>query len=202
MRFAGLISAGFALAMAPAALAQGWFEYVSRDYGFLVNFPAEPKMEDTTYTAAGGVTLPAKRFTAEPSNGRYAGRYSVLVVDYSTRTTDEDGAMAHAANMLRPKGQIKFEEPSQLDGIPGHQLSIIEPNGQQTQIQLFMYSYNGFHRLYIAEGSVPAGAAPPAAFWTSLAMVHPDGRIVNINRERRGDFGPPTGGYVAPGQQP
>ena len=194
MRLVALIPAAFVLLMSQPVLAQGWFEYVNRDYGFLVNFPAEPKVEDTTYMAAGGAPLPAKRFSAELGTGRY----SVLVVDYSTRIADEDGAMAHAATVFRPKGEVRFEEPSQLDGIPGHQLSIIEPDGRQLQLQLFMYSYMGFHRLYIAEGSVAAGAAPPAAFWTSLAMVHPDGRIVNINRERRGDSGPPRGGYVPP----
>ena len=83
--------------------------------------------------------------------------------------------------MLRRRGRVRFDEPSQLDGIHGHQLSIIEPDGRRVLIQLYYYN----HKLYIAEGNTAPGAFEAALFQTSVAMIHPDGRVVNLNREAR-----------------
>lgn len=171
-----LLIAALAIGLATPALAE-WIEYRNIDEAFLVNFPSEPKVQNITYTMASGKTVPAKVYSADEG----AGRYTVTVVDTATAEADELGAMAHAASLQRPKGTVKFDYLSELDGIHGHQLSMIMPNGDQYQVQYFMYHQK--HRLYIAEGTVPANVRPPALFWTSLAMIHPDGRAVNLVRE-------------------
>ena len=146
---------------------------------FAVNFPAAPKVQDIRYMTASGAAAPAKIFSADEG----AGHYQVTVVDLTNHQNDQAGAMAHAAAMRRPLGTVKFDGASELDGIHGHQLSMIAPDGRQVQVQLFLYEQE--HRLYIAEGSVPGNVRPPALFWTSLAMVHPDGTVVNLVREGR-----------------
>jgi len=171
-----LMAAALLMAVSAPAWAE-WIEYRNIDEAFLVNFPAEPKVTNTTYRMASGKMVPAKVFSADEG----PGRYSVTVVDTTTAEADELGAMEHAASLQRPKGQVKFDFTSELDGIHGHQLSMVMPNGDQYQVQYFMYHQK--HRLYIAEGTVPANARPPALFWTSLAMIHPDGRAVNLVRE-------------------
>ena len=87
--------------------------------------------------------------------------------------------MAHEASVLRARGRIRFEEPSQMDGIQGHQLSIVEPTGRRVLIQLYYYN----HKLYIAEGNTTPDSFEAALFQTSVAMIHPDGRTVNLTRE-------------------
>ena len=175
MRLAVLVASLVLMSAAPA-LAE-WLEYKNPDEAFAINFPADPKSQDISYTAASGARVPAKLFTADEG----AGHYSVTVVNLASSPADEAGAMAHAAATRRPMGVVKFDAPSELDGIHGHQLSMILPDGRQMQVQLFLYVQE--HRLYIAEATVPGNARPPALFWTSLLMIHPDGRVVNLVRE-------------------
>jgi len=179
MRFAlGLVAALFVFVSVPAS-AQGWSEYRNTEEGFLVNLPADPSMETRTYTTQSGASVPARVFSA--SEGM--NRYSMTVVNLTSSAVDDDGtkAMAHEASVLRRRGQIRFDESSELDGIHGHQLSIVEPSGRRVLIQLYFHN----HRLYIAEGNTAPGAFEAALFQTSVAMIHPDGRVVNLNREAR-----------------
>jgi len=60
------------------APAQEWIDFASRDDGFRVNFPAQPKVTDTTYTSEYGAMLPAHVYSV----ARDQERYSITVVDY------------------------------------------------------------------------------------------------------------------------
>lgn len=160
-------------------LAQGWSEYRNTEEGFLVNMPGEPRAETIRYTTESGASVPARLFfAAEGMN-----RYTMIVVNLASSAVDDDGtkAMAHEAAMLRQRGRIRFENPTTLDGVFGHQLSMIEPDGRSVLIQLYYYN----HKLYIAEGNTAPGEFEAALFQTSVAMIHPDGRIVNLTREAR-----------------
>lgn len=179
MRCAVLI-ASLALTVSTSAFAE-WIEYKNPAEAFMVNFPDQPKVENITYTTESGAKAPAKLFSADEGSGHY----SITVVDFSGSQGDEANAMAHAAAQMRLKGTVKFDYDSELDGIHGHQVSMILPGGVQYQVQLFLYPQE--HRLYIAEGTVPAGVRPPALFWTSLAMIHTDGSVVNLVREGKAE---------------
>jgi hypothetical protein len=160
-------------------LAQGWSEYRNTEEGFLVNMPGEPRAETIRYTTESGASVPARLFfAAEGMN-----RYTMTVVNLASSAVDDDGtrAMTHEAAMLRQRGRIRFENPTTLDGVFGHQLSMIEPDGRRVLIQLYYYN----HKLYIAEGNTAPGEFEAALFQTSVAMIHPDGRIVNLTREAR-----------------
>jgi hypothetical protein len=178
MRVAAGVIAGVLMLAAPAN-AQEWAEYRNTEEGFLVNLPGEPKSEAIRYTTQSGASVPAKLFFAPEG----MNRYMMTVVNLSTSAVDDDGtkAMANEAARLRQRGQIRFDAPSQLDGVHGHQLSITEPDGRRALIQLYYYN----HKLYIAEGNTAPGAFEAALFQTSVAMIHPDGRVVNLIREAR-----------------
>ena len=179
MRFtARALATVLLLASAPVA-AQGWSEYRNTEEGFLVNMPGEPRAETIRYTTESGASVPARLFfAAEGMN-----RYTMTVVNLSSSAVDDDGAkaMAYEAAMLRQRGRIRFENPTTLDGVYGHQLSMIEPDGRRVLIQLYYYN----HKLYIAEGNTAPGQFEAALFQTSVAMIHPDGRIGNLTPEAR-----------------
>jgi len=175
---AGVLVALLALASAPVS-AQGWAEYRNTEEGFLVNMPGEPRAETIRYTTQSGASVPARLFFAADG----MNRYMMTVVNLSSSAADDDGtkAMAYEAARLRMRGQIRFDAPSELDGVHGHQLSMIEPDGRRVLIQLYYYN----HKLYIAEGNTTPESFEAGLFQTSVAMIHPDGRVVNLNREAR-----------------
>ncbi len=174
----GMLATVLLLASAPV-FAQVWSEYRNTEEGFLVNMPGEPRAETIRYTTENGASVPARLFFA--SEG--ANRYTMTVVNLSSSAVDDDGtkAMAYEAAMLRQRGRVRFENPTTLDGVYGHQLSMIEPDGRRVLIQLYYYN----HKLYIAEGNTAPDAFEAALFQTSVQMIHPDGRVVNLNREAR-----------------
>jgi hypothetical protein len=175
---AGVLIALFLLASVPV-WAQGWAEYRNTEEGFLVNMPGEVRADTIRYTTQSGVSVPARLFfAAEGMN-----RYTMTVVNLASSAVDDDGtkAMAYEASSLRRRGQVRFDAPSELDGVHGHQLSMIEPDGRRVLIQLYYYN----HKLYIAEGNTTPDSFEAALFQTSVAMIHPDGRIVNLDREAR-----------------
>jgi hypothetical protein len=179
MRFAAVTFAAMLMFASSPVVAQGWTEYRNTEQGFLVNLPGEPRSETIRYTTQSGASVPARLFfAAEGPN-----RYTMTVVDLSSSAADDDGtrAMAHEAAVSRPRGRVRFDQSSELDGIHGHQLSIIEPDGRRVLIQLYYYN----HKLYIAEGNTAPDAFEAALFQTSVAMIHPDGRVVNLTREAR-----------------
>ena len=177
MRFAAGSLAALLLIAAVPSFAQGWSEYRNTDEGFLVNLPTDPKVETISYTTQSGASVPARVFSSVEG----MNHYYMTVVNLTSSAIDDDGtkAMAHEASVMRRRGRVRFEEPSTLDGIYGHQLSIIQTDGRRVLIQLYYYN----HKLYIAEGNTAPNAFEAALFQTSVAMIHPDGRVVNLTRE-------------------
>lgn len=175
MRQLLVASAAFVFLLSGTVIAQTWREFENRQEGFSINFPAEPRVESRPYTTASGATVPSKVYSVELPIGRYA----LTFVDLSSRPQDEPQAIAHAANGLRQKGRALYDDSDDLDGIPGHQLSVRQPDGRLMLASVHLYN----HRLYITESSVPAGAAPPQQFQQSVAMIHPDGRVVDLEEE-------------------
>src|SRR5687767_9759827 len=80
MRYGVLVATvlSFAVSGAAPALAQEWTEFVSRQDGFMTNFPGAPTVTQTTYKSQFGADLPARVYSASlgPS------RFSLTVVDY------------------------------------------------------------------------------------------------------------------------
>lgn len=175
MRRVFVATAAVELLLSGVAMAQAWREYENRQEGFSINFPAEPRIESRPYATASGAMVPSKVYSVDLPTGRYA----LTFVDMASRPQDEAQAIAHAANALRQKGRAVYDESDNLDGIPGHQLSVRQPDGRLMLASVHLYN----HRLYITESSVPPGSAPPQQFQQSVAMIHPDGRVVDLEEE-------------------
>ena len=153
--------------------AQGWAYYMNDVHRFSGLFPGAPSESVFDYETEAGSIIEAHRFGA----ARGDGRYSITVVDFTSHRDELESAVAHAAAQVRMRGTPGYDEFAQLNGIPGHAISVTEPDGRQTIAQMYLYET----RLYIAEGSEPPGVAPAAHFTQSIDIHHPDGSSVNLN---------------------
>ena len=79
MRPIAAISVALILFVSTPASAQEWTEFVSREDGFRVDFPGQPKVQNTTFTSEYSYTLPARVYSVE----RGRERYLMTVVDYN-----------------------------------------------------------------------------------------------------------------------
>src|SRR6186997_3462183 len=75
----GAVLVGAVVMTAGIASAQEWMEFVSASDGFRVNFPGQPRVQETTYKSEFGYTLPSRIFSAE----RGREQYVMTVVDYN-----------------------------------------------------------------------------------------------------------------------
>ncbi len=137
-------------ASAPAS-AQGWREYQYPNEGFTVAFPAEPKVETSSYRAAGGRLVEAHVYSAVQEGGEF----KVTVADLTQTELSEGNVMAYAVLMLSRGGEVKFDIPHSTRRIIGRQASIEGADGSQTYASVFFHN----RRLYQIEGTVPAGGS-------------------------------------------
>ena len=173
MRYLRLAAAAVAALSANVAYAQGWHEYTSRDEFFLVNLPSDPQITSTTYRAASGAMLPAKLFVATEGQRRY----TVTVVHYmNASAADEAAAIEHAVQSLRSRqAQVTYDRAQQFEGLPGHMIYLVNPDQSRVAAAIILHprdtGQGGPGRLYILEGHVPAGAAPPIQFAQSFFLM-------------------------------
>ena len=136
-------------ASAPAG-AQDWREYEYPNEGFTVAFPAEPKVETTSYQASGGRLVEARVHSVVQEGGEF----KVTVADLPHTEMSEGNVMAYAVLMLSRGGDVKIDIPS-TRRIIGRQASIDGVDGSQTYASVFFHN----RRLYQIEGTVPAGGS-------------------------------------------
>ena len=60
MRLRMVTVSSLLLFFAGVSLAQGWITYVDRAERFVVNFPGEPEIRDTSYVSHFNATFPAR----------------------------------------------------------------------------------------------------------------------------------------------
>ena len=150
-------------ASAPAG-AQGWREYGYPNEGFTAAFPAEPKVETTSYQAAGGRLVEARVYSVVQEGGEF----KVMVADLSHTEISEGGnVMAYAVMMLSRGGEI----PHSTRRIIGRQASIEGVDGSQTYASVFFHN----RRLYQIEGTVPAGGSTADAIRFQQSFDFTDG---------------------------
>jgi hypothetical protein len=225
MRLIG-VTALLLLTLTPAR-AQEWIEFVSRDDGFKVNFPAKPTVTDTTYTSEYGAMLPARLYEVV----RDQERYSMTVVDYrgiekiltekskqcppfaDERCTGGDfgaavgygywktdirGALVWASwQFMQRDAKVTHYMWNFIDLVEGHQLQL---TNNKDKSRTFVAIYMHDNRLYISEGTVPDGDPEPGLFQQSLGFVDKDGNGIRYRDYYDNDYPPPprTGAVPAP----
>ncbi len=162
-----------AVLSASTAFAQGWHEYISRDEFFLIGMPSEPRITSTIYRAASGAMLPAKQFVATEGQERY----TVTVVHYiNASAADEAAAIEHAVRSFRSRpAQVTYDSALRVEGLPAHMIYLLNPDQSRIAAGVILHprdtGQGGPGRLYILEGSVPAGAASPIRFPQSFFLM-------------------------------
>ena len=169
MRVVVLVSTvvGMLFSISARAQQQQWIEYEDRVWGFSINFPQEPITEQAEYMTFFGKTVPARTYSVEDGTGRY----TLTAVYFSHLPTDSHTAVSHAAEIIREKGEATYYAFDSLDGISGQMISVTEPDGRLIQAGVYFVD----QRLYIAEGSVPAGSPAPSQFSQSISIIDPEG---------------------------
>jgi len=165
VRLITFIVAMFA-ASAPAG-AQGWKEYEYPNETFTAAFPAEPKVETTSYQAPGRRLVEARVYSVLQEGGEF----KVTVADMSDTEESEGNVMAYAVFMLSRRGEMKFNIPHSTRRIIGRQASIEGVDGSQTYASDFLHN----RRLYQIEGTVPTGGSTADAFRFQQSFDFTDG---------------------------
>lgn len=182
------------------ATAQEWDQYTNIPDGFKINFPGQPRVTDTTWMSQMNYTLPARVYSAE--KGRE--RYSLTVVDYGpieqmgierAKTCppgnancranagpalgagyarhDERGAIVYATfKLLQRDAKLNYMAWEWQDMVEGHLVQLTNAADQSRT-----FAWIGMHarKLYIVEGTAPAGSPEPGLFQQSLGWVDKDG---------------------------
>jgi hypothetical protein len=164
MRLFALILVAF---VASPAAAQGWAEYSYPDYAFTVSFPAEPKIETTTYQTADGRSVSATVYSVARGNGVF----KMTVADLSKASLEESAVIDHAIKTLSQGGEIKLDIPHRISRVFGRQLSIQAADGSRSSVAVFYHD----QRLYQIEGkSLAAGNSTSDAIRFQQSLVFTD----------------------------
>jgi hypothetical protein len=165
MRRIALVFALFAIS-GPAA-AQSWTEYSYPDDAFRVSFPAEPKIETTTYQAADGHAVPARVYSVAQDSAEFR----MTIADLTDTGLAENAVIDQAVATLSKGGEVKVNIPARVSRVFGRQLSILGTDGSRTSVALF--DYKG--RLYQIEGkSLPNHNATADAIRFQQSLIFTD----------------------------
>jgi hypothetical protein len=165
MRLIAFIVAIF-VASTPAG-AQGWKEYEYPNQTFTAAFPAEPKVETTSYQAPGGRLVEARVYSVLQEGGEF----KITVADMSDIEGSAGDVMAYAVFMLSRGGELLLNVAHATRRIVGRQARIEGVDGSQTYASVFLHN----RRLYQIEGTVPAGGSTADAFRFQQSFDFTDG---------------------------
>ncbi len=199
MRSITLLSAVAILSLSRPCAPQDWIEFASTADRFTLNFPAEPRIEETTYTSEYGAVLPARVYRAEigPS------RYSMTVVDYRPLEriltakseacppgaetcsgtlatsgrgqwkTDLRGALVNASwRFMQRDAKVTSYIWAFVDLVEGHRLQMTN-NADQSRTFASVHMHE--NKLYILEATAPRGMHGQEQFQQSLGWLDENG---------------------------
>ena len=207
-----LIATMLILLVSMPAFAQQWYELEWKEWrsqkdSFGVSFPGEPTVRETTFTTEyGNHNLPARIYGYEAG----PNRYSVTVVDYARvqqihaerlkgckaypNTCNNPwvgelrGALDYAAwGFLQRDAKVTHYAYYNTDRIEGRRIQLTNADRSRTFAAVHMHE----NRLYILEGTVPAGAPPPGLFQQSLGFIDKAGIRVRYESVYANMYPPP-----------
>ena len=131
MRIIALTVAAFVVS-GPAA-AQSWEEYSYPEYAFSVAFPANPKIETTTYEVAAGRSVPARVYSAHQDKSQF----KMTVADLANTGLDEKAVIDHAIKMLSQGATVRVNVPARIYQVYGRQLTVEGADGSRSMVAMF-----------------------------------------------------------------
>ena len=204
-----LIAATLVLFISGPSFAQEWVEYASPADYFSINFPADPKVENITYTTEFGMNLPGRVYTSPEG----PNHYSVTAIDYTGAAKmhaerskeclasgkypdicsdhgrlDLRGAIDFATwSYLKKDAKVTFFAYYNSDLVEGRQLQLTNKDGSRTFVAIHMHE----NRLYIIDGTVPKGAPQPALFQQSMGFIDKEGKRIRYQEIYSNAYPPP-----------
>src|SRR4051812_23532985 len=118
-----LIAVILALFLAAPAAAADWMEYEYPDYSFTVHFPADPKIEFTTYQGFDGRSYDARIYSVTQDTGVFKLTIAELP------DVEESALIGHAVKTMTDGGVVKIDIPHRIRTFYGRQLGIAGVNG-------------------------------------------------------------------------
>ena len=131
MRIIAFAVAAFVVS-GPAA-AQSWEEYSYPEYAFSVAFPANPKIETTTYEVAAGRSVPARVYSVRQDKGQF----KMTVADLANTGLDEKAIIDHAIKTLSQGATVKVNVPARIYQVYGRQLTVEGKDGSRSMVAMF-----------------------------------------------------------------
>jgi hypothetical protein len=165
MRLIAFVATAF-IASTPAA-AEEWQEFAYPDHAFTVRFPANPRVETTTWQIAEGRTVPARVYSVRQDNGAF----KVTVAETGGAGLGEEAVIGNAIKALSAGAEVKVNMPHRIYRVYGRQLSIRRPDGSASTVALFVH--NG--RFYQVEGQMAADGSPIDMLLFQQSLVFTDG---------------------------
>lgn len=191
-----VISTVLVLSVSGSLFGQEWIEFASREDRFTCNFPSQPKVTTITYRSQHEADLPARVYTA--AEGRSS--YSITVVDFNQAQriltekakhcpagaepclgnpgdeghwkADIRGAIDYASwQLMKRDAKVTSFAWNTVDLVEGHQLLLTNSDKSRTSAGIYMHE----NKLYIIEGTVPAGYPEPGLFQQSLGWLDENG---------------------------
>ncbi len=192
-----LISTALVLSVSGSLVAQEWIEFANPEDRFTCLFPAQPKVTETIYMSEHAAELPARVYSA--AQGR--SRFSVTAVDYTQVQriltakakscpagaepclggpgdeghwkADLRGALVYASwKLMQRDAKLTSYVYNFVDQVEGHQLQLTN-NSDKSRTFAGVYMHQ--NKLYIIEGTVPAGYPEPGLFTQSLGWLDENG---------------------------
>ena len=225
MPLSAVVLAALILSISAPALAQEYVEFVSRQDRFTATFPVQPTVTETTFKSQFGADLPARVYSAESGQGRFV----LTVVDYNNIEAiltekakacpsgaetcrgggsstgagywraDLAGAVIYATwQLMQRDAKVTWFAWNNVDLVEGHMLSLANNDKSRTSAAVYMHE----NRLYILEGTVPAGYPLPDFFQQSIGWLDENGNGIRYQTLYHNGFPkPPTGrGGQGPGR--
>jgi hypothetical protein len=131
MRIIAFAVAAFVVS-GPAA-GQSWEEYSYPEYAFSVAFPANPKIETTTYEVADGRSVPARVYSARQDKSQF----KMTVADLANTGLDEKTIIDHAIKTLSQGATVRVNIPARIYQTYGRQLTVEAADGSRSMVAMF-----------------------------------------------------------------
>lgn len=148
--------------------AQTWSRLFYPEYGVAIQFPAPPTVTQRSYPTAGGGSAPAVVYSLDQDTSRF----SLTVVDFTGRSTDQRAAVAQAVSRIRASGEVKLDVSECISGDSGWEFSVAGKDGSASKMSVFSVGT----RVYLLEvtirpPNVQRDSGDAARFQQSLAFV-------------------------------
>ncbi|MSO81906.1 MAG: hypothetical protein EXQ53_01220 [Acidobacteria bacterium] len=226
MRLSSIVAAAFIVLLAGSAFAQEWVEFRSQEDRVTVTFPVQPTVTQTTYKSQFGADLPSRVYSAAQGQNRF----SLTVVDYSRIEqiltekakscppgaetcrggggstgagyfkADFGGAIIYATfQFLQRDAKVTYLGWNNIDLVEGHMMYMTN-NQDKSRTSAGIYMHD--NRLYILEGTVPAGYPDPGFFQQSVGWLDENGNGIRYQTLYHHGFSAPPTGRGGRGQGP